>query len=177
MDKDDANYDYRKNNKDLKEVIIRHSFKPVPAAEIMRFKAEFDRLFPPFVIRKKLEERNKNLSGKLTVVEWNDDGMSIIHQIECNVDINITQRNAQEIHIVAKPTVVYYKINVDWSNDIEGGKCFLLLDLLKRHRAEGQEEEDNDDDDNDDDEDDDNDGDDNDEEVLIHGVKTWSINE
>lgn len=185
----DAKYRSRTNNVKQIEKNIRHNFEPVPVAEIMRFIAEFDRLFPPFVIREKLEKllpddkgNNAVLKGELTVIEWNEGCISIIHQIICTVSINITVRDEQEICIVAKPHVAYYKINVKKPEDTEGERCSDLLKLLKKHKTEqlsqGEEEEEEgpvdvgNGDNNTEDDNDDNDADGDNDEDLAHDLKT-----
>ena len=168
----DVDYAAQQNNIGKMQKIINHNFYPAPPPETTRLIAEFDRLFPWFVLREKLESSNNvSLKEDLTVVEWSESGISIIHQITCTVSFNITERftsvdNGDRIRIVAKPHVFYYKINVKKPEDTEGERCSGLLRLLKRHRSEqqgqGQDDEAEDADDGDDDNADDGDDGDND---------------
>ncbi len=136
----DLKYSSRSNNVKQIQKEIRHRFSPVTEPEVTRFIAEFDRLFPPYVIRQRMESRNSDvLKGDLTVVEWTENAISIIHRITCT--LSIIKRESGTV--IAKPHVFYIKINVKKpEKNGESRRCSELLKLLVRHeREQGQFEE------------------------------------
>ncbi len=138
----DLKYSSRAKNTTRMIKEIRHEFAPASGVAVRRFIAEFDRLFPPFVIRQKLESRNSAvLNGELHVVDWSGDTIHVIHKINCTVRVTITERNEDGMTIIAVPHAFYYKINVKKPEASEGRKCAELMQLLERHRIEQEEEE------------------------------------
>ena len=118
--------------------VIWHAFTPVTLAEAPRFKAEFDRLFPTWIIMEKINAgTNSFLNGNLTVIEWSHDDIRVIHHVTCTVRIKTEFINHKLLYnIIATPHVSYYKIDVVQQLRVEGICYSRLLRLLIRHKTE-----------------------------------------